>query len=108
MLKAWRREFVQLLRLLEAFDAEDLHAAVKKALKLGAIGVVPSSAGCCVRSRSNRRGPISSSVPAFRGPTSESAACQLHVPDRAGGSMTATPDLLRAHDLCCAPRCSSG
>jgi hypothetical protein len=38
MIKAGRREYVQVLRLLEAFDLDDLHAAVKKALHLGAVG----------------------------------------------------------------------
>jgi transposase len=38
MLKAGRREYVQVLRLLETFEFEELHAAVKTALKLGAIG----------------------------------------------------------------------
>jgi hypothetical protein len=39
MLKAGRREYVQVLRLLETFDLDDLHAAVKTALRMGAIGV---------------------------------------------------------------------
>ena len=38
MLKMGRREYVQVLRLLETFGMDDLHAAVKKALKLGAVG----------------------------------------------------------------------
>ncbi|CUH39926.1 hypothetical protein JSE7799_02700 [Jannaschia seosinensis] len=38
MIKAGRREYVQVLRLLETFDIVDLHAAVKKALQLGAVG----------------------------------------------------------------------
>lgn len=38
MLKAGRREYVQVLRLLETFELEDLHAAVKTALRLGTIG----------------------------------------------------------------------
>jgi len=38
MLKMGRREYVQVLRLLETFGIEDLHAAVKKALQLGAVG----------------------------------------------------------------------
>lgn len=38
MLKMGRREYVQVLRLLETFDLEELHAAVRKALKLGAVG----------------------------------------------------------------------
>jgi transposase len=37
MLKMGRREYVQVLRLLETFGMDDLHAAVKKALKLGAV-----------------------------------------------------------------------
>jgi len=38
MPKAGRREYVQVLRLLETFDLEDLHVAVKTALQLGAVG----------------------------------------------------------------------
>jgi transposase len=38
MHKAGRREYVQVLRLLETFELEDLHAAVKTALRLGAVG----------------------------------------------------------------------
>ena len=38
MIKAGRREYVQVLRLLETFDIDDLQAAVKKALQPGAIG----------------------------------------------------------------------
>ncbi len=36
--KPGKREYVQVLRLLETFDFEELHAAVKDALRLGAIG----------------------------------------------------------------------
>lgn len=38
MQKAGRREYVQVLRLLETFELDELHAAVKTALQLGAIG----------------------------------------------------------------------
>ena len=38
MLKIGRREYVQVLRLLETFGMEELHAAVKQALKMGAAG----------------------------------------------------------------------
>jgi transposase len=38
MLKAGRREYVQVLRLLESFEMADLHLAVKAALRLGAVG----------------------------------------------------------------------
>ena len=36
--KAGKREYVQVLRLLETFELEDVHAAVREALRLGAIG----------------------------------------------------------------------
>lgn len=36
--KMGRREYVQILRLLESFDMDDLLAAVRQALKLGAVG----------------------------------------------------------------------
>ena len=36
--KAGKREYVQVLRLVETFDLEVLHGAVKDALRLGAIG----------------------------------------------------------------------
>jgi len=38
MNKHGRREYVQVLRLLESFELADLHVAVKQALQLGAIG----------------------------------------------------------------------
>ena len=38
MAKHGRREYVQVLRLLESFELADLYAAVKQALQLGAIG----------------------------------------------------------------------
>jgi len=36
--KHGKREYVQVLRLLETFQLEDVHAAVREALRLGAIG----------------------------------------------------------------------
>ena len=36
--KSGKREYVQVLRLLETFDIEDLHGAVKDALRMGAVG----------------------------------------------------------------------
>ena len=38
MIKAGRREYVQVLRLVETFELDDLHVAVKTALRMGAIG----------------------------------------------------------------------
>ena len=36
--KPGKREYVQVLRLLETFKLDDVHAAVREALRLGAIG----------------------------------------------------------------------
>jgi len=36
--KGGKREYVQVLRLLESFDLEDVHGAVREAMRLGAIG----------------------------------------------------------------------
>ncbi len=36
--KAGKREYVQVLRLLETFELDDVHGAIKRALDLGAIG----------------------------------------------------------------------
>ena len=38
MLKMGRREYVQVLRLLETFGLDDLHGAIKDALRLRAVG----------------------------------------------------------------------
>ncbi len=38
LLKAGRREYVQVLRLLETFELGELHVAVKTALRMGAVG----------------------------------------------------------------------
>ncbi|TDE32701.1 transposase, partial [Antarcticimicrobium sediminis] len=56
MLKMGRREYVQVLRLLESFGMDDLHAAVKKALKLGTVGfdAVKHLALCQVEKRPPR------------------------------------------------------
>src|SRR3546814_13600984 len=58
MAKHGRREYVQILRLLESFELADLHAAVKQALKLGAIGfdAVKHQILCRVRSEERRVG----------------------------------------------------
>lgn len=39
LLRAGRREYVQVLRLIESFEMEDVHATVKTALQMGAISV---------------------------------------------------------------------
>ena len=38
MIKAGRRGYVQVLRLLGTFDLDELHVAIRNALRMGAIG----------------------------------------------------------------------
>ena len=61
--KAGKREYVQVLRLLETFDLEVLHGAVKDALRLGAIGY--DAVKHLVLCRIERRPPVN--VPSGRG-----------------------------------------
>ena len=68
--KAGKREYVQVLRLLESFDLEVLHGAVKDALRLGSIEpTTPSNTLCCAVS--SDAGPNSTwiSIPTCLGPT---------------------------------------
>ena len=67
--KAGKREYVQVLRLLETFDLEVLHGAVKDALRLGAIGY--DAVKHLVLCRIERRRPNSTwiSIPTCLGPT---------------------------------------
>ncbi len=41
LLKAGRREYVQVLRLLDSFGMEEVHAAVRTAFQMGAIASTP-------------------------------------------------------------------
>lgn len=41
--KAGKREYVQVLRLLERFEMGALHGALKDALRIGAVALMPSS-----------------------------------------------------------------
>ena len=45
--KAEKREYVQVLRLMETFRLEEVHDAVGEALRLGAISLPPSNTWCC-------------------------------------------------------------
>ena len=45
MIKAGRREYVQVLRLLETFDLGDLHVAVKTALRMAVLHQSPDKRG---------------------------------------------------------------
>jgi hypothetical protein len=60
MINAGRREYVQVLRLLEAFEMEDLHAAVKTALRMGTVGfdAVKHLVLCHVEKRAPKLDPL--------------------------------------------------
>ncbi len=56
LLKAGRREYVRVLRLMESFDLDEVHGAVKTALHMGAIGfdAIKHLALCRVKKRPHR------------------------------------------------------
>ena len=73
--KSGKREYVQVLRLLETFDLAALHGAVKDALRLGAIGYdAVKHLVLCRIERASRRSLISrlSSMPSAPSPSSAS------------------------------------
>ena len=100
MIKAGRREYVQVLRLLETFDPGDLHVAVKTALRMGTIGfdAIRHLVLCQVEKR-----PPKLDLDVY--PYLPRRQCrnhfggQLYVLDGGGCAMTDTPELLRAHHL---------
>ena len=95
-----RREYVQVLRLLETFDLGDLHVAVKTALRMGTIGFDAIRHLVLWPGRET-------SAQARPGclPVSPARQCrnhfggQLYVLDGGGCAMTDTPELLLAHHL---------
>jgi hypothetical protein len=104
MAKHGRREYVQVLRLLESFDLADLHAAVKQALQLGAIGfdAVKHLILCRVERRPPTTGPVDLSLPA-EGDGRDDIGESLHAPSVLGcgrsGMSTEAPEILLAHYL---------
>jgi hypothetical protein len=63
LLKAGRREYVQVLRLMETFDLDEVHGAVKTALRMGADsdeagGAFQTEAGHPFRFHSGRRSDL--------------------------------------------------
>ena len=98
--KAGKREYVQVLRLLETFDLEVLHGAVKDALRLGAIGY--DAVKHLVLCRIERRPPkldldIYPYLP--RANVATTAAASYMSLLGGGRVMTDTPQVLLAHHL---------
>ena len=63
-----KREYVQVLRLLETFSQQEVHAAVKDALRLGAISFDAVNHTCsCVGWRGGRPGWTWSCIPTCPG-----------------------------------------
>ena len=98
--KAGKREYVQVLRLVETFDLEVLHGAVKDALRLGAIGY--DAVKHLVLCRIERRPPkldldIYPYLP--RGQRGDHGRRQLYELVGWRRVMTDTPQVLLAHHL---------
>ena len=98
--KAGRREYVQVLRLLESFGLEDLDGAVKDALRLGRHRLRRGQASGAVPPREApaearpRRLPLSA-----EGHRRQDLGHQLHVPAVGRRGMTDRPHILLAHHL---------
>ena len=98
--KAGKREYVQVLRLLETFDLEVLHGAVKDALRLGAIGydAVEHLVLCRSRATPAQTRPGYLSLPAS-GQRGDHGRRQLYELVGWRRVMTDTPQVLLAHHL---------
>ena len=98
--KAGKREYVQVLRLLETFDLEVLHGAVKDALRLGAIGYGRRQTPCAVPYRATpaQTRPGYLSLPAS-GQRGDHGRRQLYELVGWRRVMTDTPQVLLAHRL---------
>ena len=98
--KAGKREYVQVLRLVETFDLEVLHGAVKDALRLGAIGydAVKHLVPVPYRATPAQTRPGYLSLPAS-GQRGDHGRRQLYELVGWRRVMTDTPQVLLAHHL---------
>ena len=98
--KAGKREYVQVLRLVETFDLEVLHGALKDALRLGAIGYDAVQTPCAVPYRATpaQTRPGYLSLPAS-GQRGDHGRRQLYELVGWRRVMTDTPQVLLAHHL---------
>ena len=98
--KAGKREYVQVVRLVETFDLEVLHGAVKDALRLGAIWLRRRQTPCAVPYRATpaQTRPGYLSLPAS-GQRGDHGRRQLYELVGWRRVMTDTPQVLLAHHL---------
>ena len=98
--KAGKREYVQVLRLLETFRLEEVEGAVGDALRLGAIGfdAVKHLVLCRIERRPPQTQPRRLSVPAAR-PGRDDVCQVVHEPAVGARRMTDTRQVLLVHHL---------
>ena len=98
--RAGRREYVQVLRLFETFGTDDVHAAVRHALRLGAIGfdAVKPLVLCRVEKRPPKLDLRRLSVPA-QGQRRQDLRGKLPAPDVGVRAMSDTPQILLEHRI---------
>src|SRR3546814_9218529 len=94
-----KREYVQVLGLLGSFPLGEVEAAVRTALKLGAVGF--DAAKHLLLCRIERRPPrLDPDVyPCLPRARVETTSASLHAPDRWLAAMSETPQLLLAHNF---------
>ena len=73
--KRGKREFVQVLRLLENFSHQEVHHAVKDAIRLGAISFDAVNTCCCAASKADHLASILTCIPTYPG-----SACRPPAP----------------------------
>ena len=98
--KKGKREYVQVLRLLESFGMGHVHGTIRQSLELGAIGydAVKHLVLCRIEKRPPRLDlDIYPYLPKARVETTKPR--ELYEPDDAGAGMTDTPQVLLQHHL---------
>ena len=98
--KPGKREFVQVLRLMETFAIDDVAAAVRDAIQRGAVGVdaVKHLVLCRIERRPPRLDMAVYPVSA-EGNRRDDVGPRLHGTTRGSGVMSDTPQVLLAHHL---------
>ena len=98
--KAGKREYVQVLRLIESFSLDDVRAAISEALERGVIGfdAVKHLVLCRIEKRPPRLNLLAPSLSAARR-GGNNLGPLVHGAPEGGSAMSDTPQLLLAHHL---------